>query len=953
VSRIFLSHSSKNNAEALALRDWLASQGWNDVFLDIDPERGLVASDRWQKALNAAIGRCRAVIFLLSPDWRKSEHCISELDLAMHAGAERIGVIVKDIPFDKIPTGLGGESQLIDLTRGGTPLTFTVNPPPERKAVTVTFPAEDLRALRAGLARLGLVGFDTESFSWPPPDEPDRAPFRGLEALDVKDAGVFYGRDTDLIRAREHLIELRGKGGRKLFVIQGASGSGKSSFMRAGLLPRLEREDRDFITLPLMRPGTAALSGKLGLGAALELAFKQLGQQRPLGDLLSALERDADALPPLLNQIQVLAMQRLVGEALPQVDRPPTLVLAIDQAEELFTPDAGQEAAKMRQHLSAALTRGPDTIGLLTIRSDRVSLLQNDDQLATLLAPFNLPPMPATVYREAILRPAARTSPPITIDAKLSEVLIKDTAAEGADPLPLLAFTLERLYRRYGRTLHKMEPAHYDALGGITGSINEAITEAFAEPGREPPIPADRKERERLLEAAFIPALVDINQSNGEPVSRIATEREIPGDCRNLVTRLINARLLVSDEGPAGADGKKPTTYRVAHEALLRRWDWLKGVLDLQAGQLSTAQLIERQAEAWDRAKRAKAWLDLRGDRLHEAVAVAGRDGFKKRLEGVPVAYITACSRSEKAASWKRRSGYAVVAVLLAGVGGAGATYSRWFSSAEAVAYRIINMRTDLSKAGTVFRDCSACAEMVVIPAGSFIMGSPESDKTSGKEERPQHKVTIAQQFAVSKFEITFDQWDACFLAGGCTEKNEDRGFGRGNRPAINVSWNAAQQYVKWVSGVTGQTYGLLTEAEWEYAARGGKTTRYSWGDEAGEGNANCDGCKSQWDNKQTAPVGSFKPNDFGLYDMHGNVWEWVQDCYDEKAYATAPNDGSAVTDKPGCVRVLRGGSWRVSAGNLRAADRSRSPPDDTFSTVNGDAIYGFRVARVLPPART
>ena len=119
MSRIFLSHSSKNNAEALALREWLASQGWSDVFLDIDPARGLVAADRWQKALNAAIGRCRAVIFCLSPEWRASEHCISEFDLAGHVGANRIGAIIKELPRERIPTGLGGENQLINLTRGG------------------------------------------------------------------------------------------------------------------------------------------------------------------------------------------------------------------------------------------------------------------------------------------------------------------------------------------------------------------------------------------------------------------------------------------------------------------------------------------------------------------------------------------------------------------------------------------------------------------------------------------------------------------------------------------------------------------------------------------------------------------------------------------------------------------------------------------------------------------
>ena len=452
MSRIFLSHSSKNNAEALALRDWLSSQGWNDIFLDIDPVRGLVAADRWQKALTTAIGRCRAVIFLLSPEWRASEHCISELDLAVHVGAERIGVIIGPIAYGKIPTGLGGENQLVDLTRGGPQISFTVNPPPDRIARTVSFPEDDLKVLRSGLGRLGLAGFETESFPWPPTDEPNRAPFRGLEALDVKDAGVFFGRDADLVRAREHLIRLRGEGGRKLFAIVGASGSGKSSFLRAGLLPRLEREDRNFVTLPLIRPGGAALSGKMGMGAALELAFERLQQPRPLGDLIVVLQRDDNALPALLNDLQVLSVGPQAGNDYSVAERPPTVVLAIDQAEELFTPDASQEAAKLRQHLAAALMRGPDTIGLLTIRSDQFSALQNDEWLGKLLEPFNLPPLEVTVYREAILRPATRVSPPLIIEAKLAATLIKDTAAEGADPLPLLAFTLERLYRSYGKT---------------------------------------------------------------------------------------------------------------------------------------------------------------------------------------------------------------------------------------------------------------------------------------------------------------------------------------------------------------------------------------------------------------------------------------------------------------------------------------------------------------------
>jgi hypothetical protein len=182
----------------------------------------------------------------------------------------------------------------------------------------------------------------------------------------------------------------------------------------------------------------------VGLAAALQQTFEKLQQHRQFSDLLAVLKHDDNALPPLLNEIQVLAIKRLVGEAEAQVDRPPTIVVAIDQAEELFTPDAGQEAAKLRQHLAAALTRGPDTIGLFTIRSDRFSLLQSDNDLKKLLESFNLPPIEATAYRDAIMRPASRVTPPLRFDAKLTAALIKDTAAEGADPLPLLAFTLQR-----------------------------------------------------------------------------------------------------------------------------------------------------------------------------------------------------------------------------------------------------------------------------------------------------------------------------------------------------------------------------------------------------------------------------------------------------------------------------------------------------------------------------
>lgn len=239
------------------------------------------------------------------------------------------------------------------------------------------------------------------------------------------------------------------------------------------------------------------------------------------------------------------------------------------------------------------------------------------------------------------------------------------------------------------------------------------------------------------------------------------------------------------------------------------------------------------------------------------------------------------------------------------------------------------------------FRECAKdCPEMTVIPAGSFMMGSPEAERGRYKNEGPQHTVTIARPFAVSKFAVTFAEWDACVAVGGCPQVG-DSGFGRGRRPVINVSWDEARLYAAWFSAMTGRSYRLLSEAEWEYAARAGTATGFYWGDEIGDGNANCQECGSQWDGKETAPVGSFAPNPFGLYDMAGNAWEWVQDCY-HVDYVGAPSDGSAWMVGACWRRVVRGGSWKDRPRNLRSAFRGRGTPGERVNAI------GFRLARTL-----
>ena len=247
-------------------------------------------------------------------------------------------------------------------------------------------------------------------------------------------------------------------------------------------------------------------------------------------------------------------------------------------------------------------------------------------------------------------------------------------------------------------------------------------------------------------------------------------------------------------------------------------------------------------------------------------------------------------------------------------------------------------------QSGKKFRDCPECPELVVVPEGTYMMGSPSSEAGRYGDEGPVHRVTIARPFAVGVYEVTFAEWDACVSDGGCGGyRPSDRGWGRGSRPVINVSWADTQGYVRWLSRKTGKGYRLLSESEWEYAARAGTGTRYWWGDGIGRSRANCNGCGSRWDRRQTAPVGSFPANAFGLHDVHGNVREWLEDCWNA-SYNGAPAEGSAWMSGHCSKRVLRGGSWDINPRNLRSAIRN------SYTTGLRYVSIGFRVARTLTP---
>lgn len=357
----------------------------------------------------------------------------------------------------------------------------------------------------------------------------------------------------------------------------------------------------------------------------------------------------------------------------------------------------------------------------------------------------------------------------------------------------------------------------------------------------------------------------------------------------------------------------------------------------------------------------------LRGDAITDSNALEplaadarkGKDGFRNAwlklvagLAGATPGQLIDRDRQRRRAQMLQA---AAVWVLVA-IGVGAAWINRPILEPLAISYTRYRPYVDTNAAllaappGTTFQDCrdgsSDCPIMVVIPEGTFLMGSAEDDpeNTEG-DESPQRQITVAR-FAASRTEITFADWRRCFEAGVCGNEMPDRwGWEGGNRPVINVSWEEAQKYVAWLSRMTARDYRLLTEAEWEFAARAHQAAdsvqmRFSWGEDDPVCDTAAPNGAAQWCGDGTWPVGSFRPNAFGLYDMHGNVREWVKDCY--APYDPANLSGAAVHTERCYTQVLRGGSWHDPPRVLRSADR------DHVSPGFADTVIGFRIARSL-----
>ena len=560
MSLIFLSHSSIDELEAIAVKQWLLNNGWDDVFLDLDPERGLKAGERWQEALRLATHCCEAVIFLISPAWAESRWCVAEFLLAKNLHKLIFGVLIKDIELSELPTEMTAEWQLCSLIGEGA--TEVIHFTHRGKPAQVAFHDTGLRRLRVGLQNAGL---SADFFPWPPPDDKSRSPYRGLEPFDAQDAAMFFGRDVEILQGLDKLRAMRAAGDKSLFVILGASGAGKSSFLRAGLLPRLARDDRHFYALEVLRPERSPLFGERGLAHAIAQANQRFRlRPRNLGEIKAALNEGAERFAQLLISIRDAVRNTLLG--LPEAAPPPTLVLSVDQAEELFNPDATEEACTFLDLIATVLRanqsrrKGPglSLIVAFTIRSDRYEPLQTAPELMGLQAVLfdALKPMPSVQFKEVITGPAFRTSSSVRaleIKPDLVQQLLSE-CGRGGDTLPLLSLTLARLYKEYGND-GVLGLDEYRHLGGMTHVIRNEIESILA---RDPEI---RRAQLEMLHAAFIPWLVTINPRNDQPMRRLSRMSDLPARSHALIQALIEKRLLLSDL----RDGQQ--IVEVAHES--------------------------------------------------------------------------------------------------------------------------------------------------------------------------------------------------------------------------------------------------------------------------------------------------------------------------------------------------------------------------------------------------
>jgi energy-coupling factor transporter ATP-binding protein EcfA2 len=573
VARVFISHSSLDKEPAARIMTWLKGQGFDTAFLDFDKHAGIPPGADWERTLYREIEQSEAVIIIQTPNWLASKWCFVEFTQARALGKAIFPVI-------ETPTGdtlISPDIQALDLRSdcdGG------------------------LEALSRQLTRIAL---DAQGgFAW----DARRPPYPGLLAFQEEDAAIYFGRDDDIRRLIERLNARRAQGGAKLIALLGASGSGKSSLLRAGVIPRLKRAGRTWIVVPPMRPQVRPLDE---LARALALAGGQGTDWRKLQDDLLGADV-ARALDGIAGDLRIKAG---AGEA--------QILIPVDQAEELFGAADAEQSARFVEIISRAMAYDLPFMAVMALRSDYLGQLQSATHLTARFEEFSLGPLPLARIPQIIQGPAR------VAGLKVEDAFVAQAArdAETEDALPLLAFALRELLDRSGGDNY-LSLDEYKALGddkgGLTpleNAVRRAADDVLAEAK-----PAD--DELSALREAFVPAMVRVNDQ-GDYVRRPARLDDLPAKSHPLLERLAKARLLIVRQG---SDARM---VEVAHEALLRKWPRLRSWLDEAREFLVGKQQLEQDLRDWEQApaadkdgallaglklNRARGWLATRPQQL-------------------------------------------------------------------------------------------------------------------------------------------------------------------------------------------------------------------------------------------------------------------------------------------------------------------------------------------------
>lgn len=583
---------------AESMRDWLTKEGHTQIFLDFHRKQGIAAGSSWEQILYKQLRQCHAVVALITPDWLASKWCFVEIAQARALGKPIFPIKLIECDSNSVLPDI----QHIELTKGSP---------------------QGYQQLADGLMKHGVDPMS--AFVW----DGKRPIYPGLMSFQEDDASLFFGRNKDIQSALDRVNILRRLGDTKFVLLVGPSGSGKSSLLRAGLIPRLRKDPDNWLPVQPFRPQEDAL-GELAL--ALGETFARFGKPqdwKPIREqLLKAIKKDQpnfEILFDLAKDLKAAANQQA-----------PTILFSIDQAEEFFNFGESEINNDSLNFLCNCLNAGNGAIMVqATLRSDFLGAFQKyASKIELNYETITVSPISVNNFPQIIEGPARLA------DVKLGDGLVNqmvlDTATE--DALPLLAFTLREMYERYAND-GILEISEYESLGKLEGSV-QRVAQELMEALRP------TTEETQALRQALIPALVSISDT-GDYVRRRAHWKDLPLNAYDLLQGLVNARLLVSE-----GNGKE-RIVEVAHEALFRTWPTLNKWLNEDSDNLRLLEGLRRSANEWEQNQREDDWLDHRGERLEATEEMEKIRHFGDRLSPLERAYLQACIQKRQEESQK------------------------------------------------------------------------------------------------------------------------------------------------------------------------------------------------------------------------------------------------------------------------------------------------------------